>query len=71
MEKKFNQNYIIVAYEPIWSIGTGKVPNSENLKRTAIYIKKIVKNLFKTRKNIPILYGGSIDGKLIKNFLSL
>jgi triosephosphate isomerase len=28
LEKKFNKNNIIVAYEPIWSIGTGKIPSS-------------------------------------------
>ena len=26
LDKKFNKNNIIVAYEPIWSIGTGKIP---------------------------------------------
>ena len=33
LEKKFNKNNIIVAYEPIWSIGTGKIPNQKDLIR--------------------------------------
>ena len=60
LEKKFNKNNIIVAYEPIWSIGTGKIPNPKDLLKTTIYIKKIVKKIFK--KNSPVvLYGGSVD----------
>jgi len=60
LEKKFNKNNIIVAYEPIWSIGTGKIPNPKDLLKTTIYIKKILKKIFK--KNSPVvLYGGSVD----------
>ena len=29
LDKKFNKNNIIVAYEPIWSIGTGKIPSEK------------------------------------------
>ncbi|MFL2877974.1 MAG: triose-phosphate isomerase [Candidatus Pelagibacter sp.] len=67
LEKKFNKNNIIVAYEPIWSIGTGKIPTAKELKKTTIHIKKVLKNLFK--KNSPaVLYGGSIDGSNVKMF---
>ena len=45
LEKKFNKNNIIVAYEPIWSIGTGKIPGAEELKKTTVHIKKILKNI--------------------------
>ncbi len=67
LEKKFNKKNIIVAYEPIWSIGTGRIPTAQELKKTAIYIKKVLKNLFK--KNSPaVLYGGSVDGKNVEMF---
>ena len=67
LEKKFNKNNIIVAYEPIWSIGTGKIPGAEELKKTALHIKKILKNIFK--KNSPaVLYGGSVDGTSVEMF---
>jgi triosephosphate isomerase (TIM) len=67
LEKKFNKKNIIVAYEPIWSIGTGQIPTAQELKKTTIYIKKVLKNLFK--KNSPaVLYGGSVDGKNVEMF---
>ena len=67
LEKNFNKNNIIVAYEPIWSIGTGKIPTTGELKKTTIHIKKILKGIFK--KNSPaVLYGGSVDGSNVKMF---
>jgi len=67
LEKKFNINNIIIAYEPIWSIGTGKIPNQKNLSKTIVYIKKVLKKIFK--KNGPaVLYGGSVDEKNIYMF---
>jgi triosephosphate isomerase len=67
MEKKFNKNNIIVAYEPIWSIGTGKIPTAKELKKTTIHIKKVLKGIFK--KNSPaVLYGGSVDGNNVGMF---
>ena len=67
LERKFNKNNIIIAYEPIWSIGTGKIPSSHELKRTIFYIKKTLKNIFKS-KTPPVLYGGSVDGNSVKLF---
>ena len=67
LEKKFNKNNIIVAYEPIWSIGTGKIPTVSELKKTTIHIKKVLKGIFK--KNSPaVLYGGSVDGSNVEMF---
>ena len=36
LEKKFDKNNIIVAYEPIWSIGTGKIPTANDLKKLVL-----------------------------------
>ena len=67
LEKKFNKNNIIVAYEPIWSIGTGKIPTANELQKTTIHIKKVLKGIFK--KNSPaVLYGGSVDGTNVEMF---
>ena len=67
LEKNFKKHNIIVAYEPIWSIGTGKLPTANELKKTIIHIKKVLKNIFK--KNSPaVLYGGSVDGSNVEMF---
>ena len=67
LEKNFNSNNIIVAYEPIWSIGTGKIPTKLDLEKTVIKIKKVLKEIFK-KKSPAVLYGGSVDGKNVKIF---
>ncbi len=67
LDKKFNKNNIIVAYEPIWSIGTGKIPTKYELEKTTIYIKKVLKSIFRN-KSPAVLYGGSVDGGNVKIF---
>ena len=67
LDKKFNSKNIIVAYEPIWSIGTGKLPTEIELNNTIVFIKKILKGIFK-KKNPAVLYGGSVDGNSVKMF---
>ena len=64
LEKKFNINKIIFAYEPVWSIGTGKTPPIRYLQKVTMYIK----HFFKTKKYINVLYGGSVNDKNIKEF---
>ena len=54
LEKKFNKNNIIVAYEPIWSIGTGKIPTTSELKKTTMHIKKVLKNSVFNRECLEI-----------------
>ena len=67
LNKKLNINNIIVAYEPIWSIGTGKIPTKDELEKTTIFIKKVLNSMFKA-KSPTVLYGGSVDGNSIKIF---
>ena len=66
LQKVKRRKNIVIAYEPVWSIGTGVIPKSDDLFRTVNFIKKKV-------KNIKVLYGGSVNPKninelkLIKN----
>ena len=66
LQKVKRRKNIVIAYEPVWSIGTDVIPKSDDLFRTINFIKKKV-------KNIKVLYGGSVNPKninelkLIKN----
>ena len=60
---KKNKN-IIFAYEPVWSIGTGMIPDSMSLKKKIFAIRKIIYKLWKL-KNAKIIYGGSVNTKNI------
>ena len=61
-----NLENILFAYEPVWSIGTGIIPEIEILKIQIMKIKKILKQKFKYKKN-KVLYGGSVSPKNIKS----
>ena len=54
---------VIIAYEPVWSIGTNKIPNKEDLINIINYIKELVKDMYKS--DIKVIYGGSINEKNI------
>jgi triosephosphate isomerase len=71
IEKKFNFNKIIIAYEPVWSIGTGKIPSVYDLNKTFKFIKREFKKNFRTKKLPAVLYGGSVNDKNIKIFSAI
>ena len=50
---------IIIAYEPIWSIGTGKIPNNDDIEDVTNYIKDLIQD--KYNKRVAVLYGGSVN----------
>ena len=57
-------NNIIFAYEPVWSIGTGIIPKTNNLKKQVFLIKKMIAKIWGL-KNPKIIYGGSVNPKNI------
>ena len=56
-----NKSKIMIAYEPVWSIGTGVIPKEAALTETISFIKSRFKN-----KYPKILYGGSVNGNNIE-----
>jgi triosephosphate isomerase (TIM) len=62
-----NYKNIIIAYEPIWSIGTGIILETELLKKIMKFIKSSFKKQNKLTLNYPkFLYGGSVSPNNIK-----
>ena len=54
---------LVIAYEPVWAIGTGKIPTPGDIQRAIRAIRSQVKHLFgaQTAENIRVLYGGSAN----------
>mgnify|MGYP003309728329 CR=1 FL=1 len=62
---------LVVAYEPIWSIGTGKNASAEIAQDICSFIRSILKEMFGNVANdIRILYGGSVKPENVKAYLS-
>ncbi|PIR69200.1 MAG: triose-phosphate isomerase [Candidatus Niyogibacteria bacterium CG10_big_fil_rev_8_21_14_0_10_46_36] len=64
---------IIIAYEPIWAIGTGSPVSPEDLYEMTLYIRRILLDLFgkKAAHAMQVLYGGSVSSKNAASFLSV
>ena len=58
---KKNKNKIIIAYEPIWAIGTGNTPTVNEIEDVNLYIKKIITKINLSYEKTSILYGGSVN----------
>ncbi|MCW3490006.1 triose-phosphate isomerase [Dethiobacter alkaliphilus] len=61
---------VIIAYEPVWAIGSGMTPTGEQVKEVALQIRKLMGDLFslKIARDIKILYGGSVSPDNVDEF---
>ncbi len=55
---------IIIAYEPVWAVGSGKTPSSNEIEEIILYIKDLIYKNFKVK--IRVLYGGSVNNSNIE-----
>ncbi|NTU66417.1 MAG: triose-phosphate isomerase [Candidatus Moranbacteria bacterium] len=60
---KLRAGSIIIAYEPIWSVGTDKIPSSNEIMEAKVIIRKIIFSMFDRNiaESIPVIYGGSVS----------
>jgi triosephosphate isomerase len=63
---------VVIAYEPIWAIGTGKTATNEQAEETIAYIRKKIGELFTPEKaeGVVIQYGGSMNAKNCKGLMA-
>jgi len=63
---------IVIAYEPIWAIGTGKTATAEQADEACGFIRQVIKNLYGhvVADEIRIQYGGSVKTKNIAELIS-
>jgi triosephosphate isomerase len=63
---------LIIAYEPVWAIGTGKTATPQQAEEVHLFIRKLLTNNYSSEfaENLRILYGGSVKPDNSKDLLS-
>ena len=64
---------IVIAYEPVWAIGTGKTATADDANKTIGYIRSLIKKGWgaETAKNLRIQYGGSMKPANAKELMAM
>jgi len=67
-----NNENLIVAYEPVWAIGTGVIPKLEQIKDAHAFIKSTLQVYFNDQfHKIRVLYGGSVNAANAKELFEI
>lgn len=62
---------LVIAYEPIWAIGTGKTATNEQAQEVHAYIRKMLANLYGNKADeIRIIYGGSVTPESVDGLMA-
>ena len=64
---------IVIAYEPVWAIGTGKNASTADVKQAVKAIRTQLKHLYgvKAAQEVQVLYGGSVTNDSAADYLAL
>ena len=70
-DKSYLMRGMVIAYEPVWAIGTGKSATADNANRTIGFIRQFISSLhgIGIANTVRILYGGSVDANNIADFM--
>jgi len=66
-----NPKNLVIAYEPVWAIGTGQTATLEDIKEVHSFIKSFLKELSYDFSTLQVLYGGSVTEKNAASILKL
>ena len=66
-----NKSNIIIAYEPVWAIGSGETATGDIITKTHKMIRNILNDIGFDGEKISILYGGSVNRNNAKDLISL
>jgi triosephosphate isomerase len=63
---------VVIAYEPIWAIGTGKSSSADDANEVCAHIRQVLKEMFsdEVAQAIRIQYGGSVKPGNIKDYMA-
>ena len=69
--KKEDMTNVVIAYEPVWAIGTGKTATPKEAQEMHSFIRSLLAMVFneETAKNVKIIYGGSVKPANIKELM--
>jgi len=70
---KLSVSNLVIAYEPVWAIGTGNNCSVDEAMTSLMFIKRQLLNLYpkKNPNKIKILYGGSVNSKNAKEYINV
>lgn len=71
--KDFKHESTVIAYEPVWSIGSGTIPTEEDIIESITEIREVIASIStkEIADQITVLYGGSVTAANAKDILSL
>jgi len=71
-ENPLNWKRVVIAYEPVWAIGTGLSATPEQAEEVHVYVRKLLSSKYGTSisNNIRIIYGGSVSVQNCDSLLS-
>jgi triosephosphate isomerase len=73
LPRSLNEKKLIIAYEPVWAIGTGLVPSSDYIGEVLSYINNAIKSLYSNQmlNEVNLFYGGSVDENSVESLSAI